>query len=207
MGDARHWNEVYGTKPAETVSWYEDEPRNSLAMLDAAGIGPDAAVVDVGGGASRLVDALLDRGFTRVSVLDLSSAALDVARARLAGRAGQVEWVVQDVTCWEPASGSIDLWHDRAVLHFLVDEQDRQAYLRALGAGLKPGGFAILAPFALTGPEKCSGLPVCRYSPESLQFLLGSGFTLMKSLAATHITPGGSRQDFIYCLFRRNVAP
>jgi SAM-dependent methyltransferase len=160
----------------------------------------------VGGGASRLVDVLLDRGFTRVSVLDLSSAALDVARSRLAGRAGQVEWVVQDVTCWEPASGSIDLWHDRAVLHFLVDEQDRQAYLRALGAGLKPGGFAILAPFALTGPEKCSGLPVCRYSPESLQSLLGSEFTLMKSLAATHITPGGSRQDFIYCLFRRNVA-
>lgn len=206
MGDARHWNDVYATKPAETVSWYEDEPRNSLAMLDAAGIGPDAAVVDVGGGASRLVDDLLDRGFTRVTVLDLSSAALDVARARLAARAGQVEWVVQDITRWEPAVGSIDLWHDRAVLHFLVDEPDRQAYLRALVAGLKPGGFAILAPFALTGPEKCSGLPVCRYSPESLQSLLGPEFSLMRSLAATHVTPGGSSQDFIYCLFRRNAA-
>lgn len=200
-----HWQQVYAAKAADSVSWFQNEPAASLAMLAATGLGPEAAIIDVGGGASCLVDRLLDRGFRTITVLDVSSEALAAAQARLGGRSGGVEWLVADITAWTPPPAAFDLWHDRAVLHFLVRDTDRAAYVRAMARGLKPGGYAILAPFALTGPERCSGLPVQRYSPEMLRALVGSGFELIGARPETHRTPGGAAQDFVWCLFRKRA--
>jgi 2-polyprenyl-3-methyl-5-hydroxy-6-metoxy-1,4-benzoquinol methylase len=201
----RHWEQVYTTKAADAVSWFQQESILSLDMIAAAGVGPDAAIVDVGGGASLLVDRLLDRGFTKLTVLDVSEHALALAKARLGSRAASVAWVVEDVTSWEPPSAAFTLWHDRAVFHFLVDEADRHGYLRALDRGLTPGGFAIFATFALSGPERCSGLPIRRYSAATLQATLGAGYELVKTIPETHMTPSGNRQDFLWCLFRKGA--
>jgi ubiquinone/menaquinone biosynthesis C-methylase UbiE len=200
-----HWQQVHAAKPADTVSWFQSEPTPSLAMITATGLGPEAAVIDVGGGASCLVDRLLDRGIRRITVLDVSNEALDIARARLGDRAGLVAWQVADITAWTPPPAAFDLWHDRAVLHFLVRGVDRRAYVRAMSRGLKPGGYAILAPFSLTGPERCSGLLVQRYSPEILRALVGPGFELIEARPETHRTPGGAAQDFVWCLFRKGA--
>lgn len=200
-----HWETVYGSKPSDAVSWFQSEPAPSLAMIAKAGVGPDAAVVDVGGGASTLVDHLLDQGFGRLSVLDVSGQALAVAKTRLGERAGRIAWLVQDITVWSPPPDSIDLWHDRAVFHFLVEPAAREAYLRALRQGLKAGGHAILATFALDGPERCSGLPVQRYSPESLAVALGPQFELIDARSETHHTPWGAVQSFTWTLFRKKV--
>jgi SAM-dependent methyltransferase len=200
-----HWEQVYTTKATDAVSWFQQEPIPSLDMIAAAGVAADAAIVDVGGGASLLVDRLLDRGFTKLTVLDVSEHALALAKARLGSRAASVAWVVEDVTSWEPPSAAFTLWHDRAVFHFLVDEADRHGYLRALDRGLTPGGFAIFATFALSGPERCSGLPVRRYSAATLQAALGAGYELVKTIPETHMTPSGNRQDFLWCLFRKAV--
>ena len=200
-----HWEQVYTTKDADAVSWFQQEPTPSLDMIAAAGVGPDAAIVDIGGGASLLVDRLLDRGFTKLTVLDVSEHALALTKARLGSRAASVAWAVRDATSWEPPPGAFTLWHDRAVFHFLVDEADRHGYLRALDRGLTPGGFAIFATFALSGPERCSGLPVQRYSAATLQATLGAGYELIKATPETHMTPAGNRQDFIWCLFRKTA--
>lgn len=198
-----HWEQVHTTKAADAVSWFQREPTRSLDMIAAAGVGPDAAIVDIGGGASLLVDRLLDRGFTKLTVLDVSEHALASTKARLGSRAASVAWVVRDATSWEPPPGAFTLWHDRAVFHFLVDEADRHGYLRALDRGLTPGGFAVFATFALSGPERCSGLPVRRYSAATLQATLGAGHELIKTTPETHTTPAGNRQDFLWCLFRK----
>lgn len=200
-----HWETVYGSKPSAAVSWFQSEPAPSLVMIAKAGVGPDAAVEDVGGGASTLVDQLLDQGFGRLSVLDVSGQALAVAKTRLGERAGRIAWLVQDITAWSPPPDSIDLWHDRAVFHFLVEPAAREAYLRALRRGLKAGGHAILATFALDGPERCSGLPVQRYAPETLAVALGPQFELIDAGAETHQTPGGAAQNFTWTLFRKKV--
>lgn len=198
----RHWENVYGKKAEHEVSWFQAEPATSLALMARCGVEKNAAVIDVGGGESRLVDRLLDGGYTDVTVLDLSARALDVTRERLGPRANGVQWIVADITAWTPPR-RYRLWHDRAVLHFLADAGDRRAYVRALLAALEPGGWAIVASFALDGPERCSGLPVVRYSPETLAAELGGELRLVESVREEHRTPGGAIQRFQFSRFQR----
>jgi SAM-dependent methyltransferase len=197
-----HWQNVYTSKGEHEVSWFEENPAVSLELIGRAGANPNSAIIDIGGGASRLVDALLKRGFCAITVLDLSEAALATARARLDQRADRVQWVAGDVTTWEPPQ-SFDIWHDRAAFHFLTEASDRAAYLSALRNALKPGGHAIIATFALDGPERCSGLPVTRYDSESLAQTLGEGFALVETQNHRHTTPWHSEQRFQFSLFRR----
>ncbi|MEW9805933.1 trans-aconitate 2-methyltransferase [Mesorhizobium sp. ZMM04-5] len=201
-GRAEHWNEAYSTKGETGVSWFEEQPDFSMKLIEACAAGKPVSVIDIGGGASRLVDAGLDRGLT-MSVLDISDAALDVARARLGPRAGDVEWIVADVTPWRPTR-SYDIWHDRAAFHFLIEAQDRAAYAERLREALKPGGHAIIATFALDGPERCSGLPVRRYDAAGLAEVLGDGFTLLSGHRRLHVTPWGSQQSFQYAVLSRH---
>jgi SAM-dependent methyltransferase len=198
----QHWNGVYTTKAEREVSWFEASPGISMQMIEGAGLTSDSCVLDVGGGESRLVDALLDRGVTCIAVLDVAHAALDRARARLGDRAALVNWIDSDVTgewSWKP----VDLWHDRAVFHFLTERDDRQKYTARLAEMVKPGGSAIIATFALDGPAKCSGLPVVRYSPDSLASELGDRFALVDSRPHLHTTPWGATQAFQYSWFRK----
>jgi trans-aconitate methyltransferase len=195
-GDGRaHWDAVYAARAEDQVSWYQARPVASLGLIARAGKGPGASLVDVGGGASRLVDHLLDAGHREITVLDLSPVALDRARARLGQRASLVTWLAADVTTWEPAR-TFDLWHDRAVFHFLVEAEARRRYLATLTAALAPGAQAILGTFAADGPERCSGLPVARYEPETLAAALGPGFRLVEGLHEDHLTPSGAVQRF-----------
>ena len=163
---AEHWNAAYQAKGEAGVSWFEATPEVSLALIGKFGRGPETNLIDIGGGASRLVDALIARGWTSLSVLDLSQAAIDAAKARLGDAAQRVEWIVDDVTRWQPRR-TYDIWHDRAAFHFLTAPEDRAAYAERLRMALKPGGHAIIATFASDGPERCSGLPVMRYAPAS----------------------------------------
>jgi 2-polyprenyl-3-methyl-5-hydroxy-6-metoxy-1,4-benzoquinol methylase len=197
-----HWENVYSTKGENEVSWFQESPAISLDLIKAAAATRDSAIVDIGGGASRLVDSLLADGFRVLTVLDLSPAALNTARARV-GRSGDaVEWIATDVTTWTP-SRRYDIWHDRAAFHFLTDAGDRTAYVERLRAALRPGGQAIIGTFALDGPEKCSGLPVQRYDAASLQRTLGADFALAEVRTETHTTPWGSTQSFQFGRFAR----
>ncbi|MEO5805078.1 class I SAM-dependent methyltransferase [Devosia sp.] len=198
---AAHWENVYNNKGDQEVSWFEDSPHLSLRLINQAGATSDDAVVDVGGGASRLVDALVANGQAHITVLDLSAAALDRARSRLSG-ARQVDWVVSDITTWSPPR-QFNIWHDRAAFHFLTTPADQQAYSAVLRAALPPGGVAIIGTFALDGPEKCSGLPVARYDAPSLSAVLGEDFSLLSSLLHQHSTPWGAIQRFHFATFRR----
>ena len=200
--DPSHWETVHATRGETEVSWFQESPEPSLRMIERAGIGPSASVIDIGGGASRLVDALLDRGFGSITVLDLASAALARARARLGDRAAAVDWIVADATTWSPP-GRYDLWHDRAAFHFLTEEAQRAAYVARLRSALGPGGHAIIATFALDGLERCSGLPIVRYDGEGLARALGPGFERLETVADLHRTPGGGEQRFQFSLFRR----
>ena len=195
-----HWQNVYATRGEREVSWFEERPALSLDLISAAGGTPRSSVIDVGGGASRLVDALLADGFEAVTVLDISEAALAAVKRRLGSKAASVTWIVSDITAWEPAE-RYDLWHDRAVLHFLTDASDRAAYVARLEKALQPGGHAIIGTFALDGPERCSGLPVVRYDARSLSELLGPEFDLVEELRQEHPTPMGSTQRFQFSLF------
>jgi SAM-dependent methyltransferase len=174
----------------------------SLRLIAGTGVSRSAPVIDVGGGASVLVDGLLEAGFTDVTVLDLSGAALASSRARLGARASSVQWTEADVTRADLPPRSFDLWHDRAVFHFLTDRADRLAYLRVLRHALRPGGHVVIATFAEDGPERCSGLPVRRYAPAQLHAELGSDFELLASEREAHVTPAGAVQRFQYSLFR-----
>ena len=161
-----HWDGVYTTKAENEVSWLQDNPAPSLELIAAVGATPETAIIDIGGGASRLVDSLLAKGFRALSVLDLSGAALDAAKSRLGAQAEKVKWIVADATLWEPI-GAYDIWHDRAAFHFLTEERDRAAYIVRMKKALRTGGHAIVATFAPDGPERCSGLPVMRYDAEN----------------------------------------
>ena len=204
MAEARqaHWEGVYTSKEETAVSWFQDNPAPSLELIERAGPAQDADIIDIGGGASRLPDALLERGFRHVTVLDISQAALDLACLRLGRRASEVQWIAADVTEWNPPR-RFDIWHDRAAFHFLVDPADRAAYIARLTEALRPGGHAIIATFALDGPEKCSGLPINRYDPEGLARELGQGFTLIESRRHDRATPWNATQHFQFSLFRR----
>ena len=202
MQRKEHWERVYTTKGEGDVSWFEALPALSIEMLEAAGLSRDTCVLDVGGGDSRLVDHLAARGLECLAVLDVSGAALQRARARFAGRAAVPVWIESDVTAdW--SLKPMDVWHDRAVFHFLTAPDDRARYVARLRGVLKVGGAAIIATFAPEGPERCSGLPVARYSPESLAEALGEGLTLVESRPHVHVTPSGAAQAFQYSRFIR----
>lgn len=201
MDRVAHWNRVYDTKAPEAVSWFQRSPERSLEHIRKLAA-PSASVIDVGGGASRLVDALLEAGFERPIVLDVSASALTHAQRRLGSRANLVEWVVADVTR-APTLPAVDLWHDRAVLHFLTDPADQGAYSDLAARTVRAGGHLVIATFAVDGPERCSGLPVQRHDGVSLRRLLGGDFELAEEEREAHVTPGGTEQRFFWSVFRR----
>jgi SAM-dependent methyltransferase len=202
----KHWERVHAAKSPEEVSWFQATPETSLALVEASGVGTEAGVLDVGGGSSRFVDGLLARGFEDVTVLDVSQAALAGAAERLGPSAEAVEWVVADVTDFEP--GRLwSVWHDRAAFHFLIAAEDRGAYGRTLRRCLSPGGWAVIATFAPDGPDRCSGLEVRRYSPQSLAEALGEDFELVTGLSEEHVTPSGAPQAFSFALLRFRGSP
>lgn len=198
-----HWQQVYSTKATDTVSWYQEHATLSLRLIQATGVAPSGAVIDVGGGASTLVDDLLAQGYTHLTVLDLAGAALDATRQRLGARADQVTWLEADITRTGLPSHAYDIWHDRAVFHFLTDPVDRRAYVWTARDAVKPGGHLIVGTFTEDGPERCSGLPVIRYSADALLAAFGEGFTLERQERELHHTPFGTVQPFLYCCLRR----
>lgn len=201
MSAKSHWEHIHSTK-GDAVSWHQPEPTLSLSMIRACGLSSGSSVLDVGAGASVLVDALLEMGL-RPTVLDIAEAALAKVRERLGARAEQVDFSVGDITQIELPEAAFNLWHDRAVFHFLTNPGDRAAYLSALKKALKPGGFVILAAFAPEGPETCSGLPVCRYDVEGFAAALGPGFDLLEAAREQHPTPFGTTQEFQYARLQR----
>jgi trans-aconitate methyltransferase len=199
-----HWENVYGTKAFTDVSWFQPRPERSLQLIEKAAVGPGDAIIDIGGGASTLVDHLIDDGFTDVTVLDVASTSLEQAQERLGKRAADVAWVVSDVTAFRPTR-TWQLWHDRAALHFLTDARDRARYVEVLKATLAPGGHVVLATFGPNGPLTCSGLEIRRYSIEMVEDLLGPGFALQSQELENHLTPMGLNQQFLYsCWTRRD---
>lgn len=199
-----HWENVYSTRQTDAVSWFQPHADLSLDLIKATGMGREAGIIDVGGGASTLVDDLVADGYTDLAVLDLSEAALDAARKRLGPQAERVEWIVADITKAALGEQRYDIWHDRAVFHFLTDPADRAAYVQAVLRSVKPGGHVIVATFAEDGPLQCSGLPVVRYRPGELHDQFGAAFTLLKHQKEAHSTPSGAMQQFIYCYCRRS---
>lgn len=205
MQDERksHWERVYRDKSPLEVSWYQTAPTLSWELIRASGIEPDAPLIDVGGGASTLVDHLLDHGFSAVSVLDISAQALDHAQRRLGERAGRVHWTEADVTRFEPPQ-CYRLWHDRAVFHFLTETADRERYRTVLARALAPGGQLIMGTFAPGGPERCSGLPIVQYDAARMQAELGVDFVLQETRTETHRTPAGKDQLFNFFRFLKS---
>jgi len=202
MKRRRHWEGVFGSKEATELSWYQAVPTASLRLIEASGVSQQDTIIDVGGGASTLVDSLLGAGFENVTVLDISENALQLSRHRLGVQAGLVNWVVSDVTAFEPA-WEYSLWHDRAVFHFLIDAGDRASYIDVLRRALLPGGSLILATFGPEGPLRCSGLEIQRYTTEMLVELLGADFELRHHELEDHQTPAGSTQQFLYSCWTR----
>lgn len=199
----QHWDRVYSDKAPSEVSWFQSEPRPSLAALTRFDVPRTTPFVDIGGGASNLVDALLASGWSDVTVVDIAAPALEAAQARLGEAAAGVHWENADITRWNPAH-RYGVWHDRAVFHFLTEPEQRDAYRRALLARTAPDALVIIATFAPDGPEKCSGLPVQRHDAASLAAALGSAFTLLDDWREEHLTPWGAAQKFIWCMFKRD---
>ena len=194
-----HWERVYTSKATDAVSWYQPHATLSLALIQRVAQSGSASVIDVGGGASTLVDDLLSQSFDDVSVLDISGAALEVARQRLGSCATKVQWIEGDITTAALPQTRYDIWHDRAVFHFLTDKDDRAAYVAQVRRAVKPGGHVIVAAFAPDGPLQCSGLPVVRYAPDALHAEFGGAFELLEHLREDHRSPGGTVQHFVYC--------
>lgn len=202
--DARaHWDDVYNTKPPDKVSWFRPHLETSLALIGRAAPDRSASIVDIGGGESTLVDDLLERGYRNVSVLDISKTALEVTRKRLRPELSQrVHWLLADIVQAGVLSDSYDIWHDRAVFHFLTERKDRVAYIQNVIAAVKPGGHVIVGTFGPEGPVRCSGLAVVRYNAGSLHEEFGVRFRLIESSKELHTTPAGTTQQFLYCYCR-----
>jgi 2-polyprenyl-3-methyl-5-hydroxy-6-metoxy-1,4-benzoquinol methylase len=194
-----HWEKVYTTKAPETVSWYRPHLETSLALIERAATGYPASIIDVGGGESTLVDDLLRRGYENITVLDVSQTAVDVTKKRLGPAAQQIHWLVADITEAQLEPGAYDVWHDRAVFHFLTAREHRAAYVRQVGQAVRPGGHVIVSTFGPEGPTKCSGLDVVRYDADSLHDQFGVRFRLVDSSKELHRTPFGTTQQFLFC--------
>ncbi len=198
-----HWEQVYQTKQATAVSWFQEHATRSLELIRSIGAPLSADMIDVGGGASTLVDDLLGNGYKNLTVLDLSASALEVARKRLGASGEGVSWMTGNICHVDLPNQKFDIWHDRAVFHFLTDPSDRAAYVGQVLKSVKPGAHLIVATFAPDGPEQCSGLPVAKYSPEKLHQEFGASFDLLEHMSEVHTTPWGSEQKFVYCHFLR----
>ena len=197
-----HWEKVYANKQSTEVSWYQSEPEVSLKLIASTNIGHTNKIIDVGGGASILIDSLLDQGFEDLTVLDISSKALACAKKRLGKRAEKVKWIEADVTTFETTE-NYDLWHDRAVFHFLTNQSDRFKYVQKMSQLLNSGGHVIISTFAIDGPTQCSGLDIVQYSAEKIKMEFGKDFEYVKSVNEKHLTPGGREQKFVYFYFRK----
>jgi SAM-dependent methyltransferase len=202
LSSQQHWEAVYRGRAPELVTWYQEHPALSLSFIAATGLGSGAGVVDVGGGCSLLTDYLIDQGYTNITVLDLSSIAMGYARQRLGDRAEEVTWIEGDVLEYRFHT-TFDVWHDRAVFHFLTDPADQERYVDSLNDAVPIGGHVIIATFGLDGPETCSGLPVQRYGPEMLRQTLGPGFETVGFQTEIHHAPTGVAQQFLYGHFQR----
>jgi SAM-dependent methyltransferase len=207
MDRREHWEGIYRDKAPTEVSWYQPEACLSLDLIRRTAPDPSTPVVDVGGGASTLVDGLLDAHYRAVTVLDLAPAALAAARSRLGERAGQVTWMAADVLEAALPAAGYGVWHDRAVFHFLTDPADRARYVAQVRRAVRPGGHVIVASFAPDGPTRCSGLAVVRYTPDAMHAEFGGGFRLLDSMREDHHTPSGATQAFVYCLCRVDGEP
>lgn len=203
MKEKEHWENVYTMKKSNEVSWFQEHAHRSLKLIQDANLPKTSAIIDVGGGASTLIDDLLDRGYENLTVLDLSHAALATAKSRIGARAAQVQWMEANILEANLTAQMYDVWHDRAVFHFLTTEEERSAYVETVCKAVKPGGLVIIATFAEDGPTKCSGLPVMRYSAQELHSEFGAAFQLLGQEKESHLTPGGAEQKFVYCLCRR----
>lgn len=203
MSTRAHWEQMYSSKASDRHSWYQDHLRQSLELIAEARLPNEARIIDVGGGDSTLVDDLLGRGFQNITVLDVSAAALGRAKLRLGALGSRVQWIEADIAEAHLPTDGFDLWHDRALFHFLTSSELRSAYIGLLGRSLRSGGYAVMATFAEDGPEECSGLPTRRYSEEALGAELGPSFELMDSRTEAHQKPQGGEQQFVYCLFRK----
>lgn len=203
MPNKDHWEHVYASKPIQGVSWFQEHAERSLDLIRRTGVSTDATIIDVGGGASTLVDDLLAMGFTSLTVLDLSASALEAAKKRLGARADIVHWLEADIISVDLPKHAFDVWHDRAVFHFLTTDEQRKAYIERVKHAVKPGGHVIIATFAEDGPEKCSGLPVMRYSADALHAEFGRCFEMKVHSKEDHHTPFGTTQQFTYCYFRK----
>ena len=198
----KHWNDTYTAKADDQVSWFQVKPERSLALIAEAAPDRSAPIIDIGGGASRLADTLLALGYSDITVLDIAEAGLARSKARLGAQANKLSWIVADVTEWRPQR-RWQVWHDRAVFHFLTEREAQDAYIAALKRGTTTGSSVIVATFALAGPERCSGLPVQRYSPATLAKRLGGEFALYAEDEESHATPFTTTQQFQYAAFRR----
>ncbi|WP_091391037.1 class I SAM-dependent methyltransferase [Microbulbifer marinus] len=203
MKEKNHWEKVYSSKSEDEVSWFQEHAEVSVRLIEQTGASKSANIIDVGGGASKLVDDLLDRGYDNLTVLDLSAEALAKARRRLGAKADKVRWLEANILEIDLPNQAYDVWHDRAVFHFLTDERERKAYVDAVLCAVKPGGHVIVATFAEDGPETCSGLPVVRYSADQLHGEFGAPFDLLGQEREEHHTPAGVVQCFVYCFCRK----
>jgi len=200
-----HWQSIYQTRTSSEVGWYQPHLRVSLELIAQLELPPTAQVLDVGAGDSTLVDDLLTHGFSHISLLDISSAALERVRVRLGSATSKITWIEADITQVRLPTNTYDLWHDRALFHFLTNDADRCRYVELAHSALRPAGYLIIATFAHDGPVRCSGLDALRYNPEGLCHELGADFTLIRSLSEIHRTPSGSEQHFSYCLFKKSA--
>jgi ubiquinone/menaquinone biosynthesis C-methylase UbiE len=203
MNTRNHWEHIYETKAPNQVSWYQAHAQFSMEFIRKTGIQKTNNIIDVGGGASTLVDDLIADGFQNITILDISANALELAHQRLGESAAHVNWIEADITQADLPEQAYDLWHDRAVFHFLTQAVDRHRYINTVRHAVRPGGHVIVATFAPDGPDHCSGLEVVRYNPESLQSEFGNGFDLVDSTNEIHHTPFGTEQKFIYCYCRK----
>ncbi|MGH9596375.1 MAG: class I SAM-dependent methyltransferase [Edaphobacter sp.] len=204
MDAQAHWEMVYGSKASDAVSWFRPHLETSLALIERVAPDRSASLIDVGGGESTLVDDLLARGYRNIAVLDISTTALEATRRRLGAAGEHVRWLVDDITQAGPLPNDCDVWHDRAVFHFLTTKEQRDAYLGKVASAVKPGGYVIISTFAPTGPARCSGLDVVRYDAQSLHAEFGAGFDLVESFEEPHHTPFGTTQQFLHCCLKKN---
>lgn len=202
MDQETHWEKIYRQKAADAVSWYRRHLEKSLALIERAAADSNASIIDVGGGESTLVDDLLVRGFKNLTVLDISQTAIDVTKKRLGPASEQVHWLVADITQAELAPGAYEIWHDRAVFHFLNDDNQRSSYVRQVMRAVRAGGHVVVSTFGPEGPTKCSGLEVVRYDADSLHDEFGTRFRMVESSTELHQTPLGTKQQFLYCYCR-----